>query len=99
MMKQKSIHIRKEMYRRSMRYYSEVRDRANEKKKKRKLGKEWLMNCCAGETARIYSDLNILGPVSVFPNFDEYNGAVESIEDEKRKGQTRDDSPRQKSIK
>ena len=98
MMKQKSINIRKEMCRRSMRYYSEVRERANEKKK-RKLGKEWLMNCCAGETARICCDLNILGPVSVFPNFDEYNGAVESIEDEKRKGQTRDDSPRQKSIK
>ena len=57
------------------------------------------MNCCAGETARICCDLNILGPVSVFPNFDEYNGAVESIEDEKRKGQTGDDSPRQKSIK
>lgn len=33
MMKQKSINIRKEMCRRSMRYYSEVRERANEKKK------------------------------------------------------------------
>lgn len=60
--------------------YGEVREQNDRVGKKKNVFDERLFSNAIG--------LNIFSPVSVFPNFDEDDSAVEAIKDEKRQSQT-----------